>query len=49
VEIAQELEKAGAEGVTMFANNNILRINVKPVKLLITVPCARYRTLGQRA
>lgn len=29
VEVAQALEAAGADGVTMFANNNILRIDVE--------------------
>lgn len=40
VEIAQELEKAGADGVTMFANNNILRIDVETGKPINYGPCA---------
>ena len=40
VEIAQELENAGADGVTMFANNNILRIDVETGKPVNYGPCA---------
>lgn len=40
VEVAKELEKAGADGVTMFANNNILRVDVETGLPVNYGPCA---------